>query len=541
MKVTADLKIFRQWLDKVFGIRRAVHAVVCGGRAMSHSSPRILCVDDDPLFQRFVAISLRRTEYEVIAAIDGVEACEMVERAGTERFHCVIIDRRMPRMDGLEFLDWLRAHDANLSAIVITAEGEKAHVEKTLRAGACNFLDKPVTAEQLREAVVEAVALTNQRRHLTQLRENVSRYGRYLRDTITSLPSDGNLPWEFFYLPKHEAGGDFLVQLRLNERQQLVLLTDVSGHDLWSAQWSAYFHGFLRGSLRCGCSVEDALKGFNASTLERSPEGETLSIAVCALLVDRAARNMTIFCCGAPLPVWVVNEKRLETMHGTAGPPLGWFEDCCPTTVTVPLAAGAVYLWTDGIDELARELDASPLSVAQAVLNANRERGAADWISASSDDLLVAQVFPSETPSESARNIQPLIVDVYRREQLKEVDTLQSYWENSLRIALPDLDSTMLYDILLSAREAVVNALLHGCGPNEEACFQISHNASARTLSVLVSDPGPGHNFSLEDHKAENQNELVEAHRGLMLIESFATQTEHSRNGANLRMEFSLS
>lgn len=508
---------------------------------MTPSAPLILCVDDDPMFQRFVGISLRRSGYELVSALDGIEACETLERAGAATFSCVMIDRRMPRMDGLEFLNWLRGREPNLSAIVVTAEGEKEHVEKTLRAGACNFLDKPVTAEALREAVEEAVALTEQRRHLAQLRDNVNRYGRYLRDTITSLLSDSHVPSECFYLPKHEAGGDFLVQLRVNDQQQLVLLTDVSGHDLWSAQWSAYFHGFLNGSLRSGAGIEQAFKDFNAASLERSQETEVLSIAVCALLLDRTAQTMTIFCSGAPLPVWVAG-RRIETVRAPAGPPLGWFEEHRPASKTVPLPEGAVYLWTDGVEELARQLNASPLSVGQALLKTEGGRIPPKWIAAVSDDLLVTRVFPSAAaPADRTDEPEPVVLDFYGPEQIHDIDALQAVWENSLRIALPDLDRTTLYGVLLAAREAVVNALLHGCQAGEKARFEMMYLASTQTLSVLVSDPGPGHNFSLNEHEIEHQNDLADAHRGLMLIESFATDTERSRNGANLRMEFALS
>lgn len=509
---------------------------------MTPPIPRVLCVDDDPFFQRFVGICLRRTSYDLITASDGVEACEVLERAGLDAFSCVVVDRRMPRMDGLEFLEWIRARDPNLCAILVTAEGEKEHVEKTLRAGACNFLDKPVSAEALRQAVSEAVATTHQRRHLVQLRENVHTYGRYLRDTITSLISDNNVASECFYLPQHEAGGDFLVQLRVNENQHLILLTDVSGHDLWSAQWSAYFHGFLNGSLRSGASVQQTLVAFNAAALEQSRETETLSIAVCALLLDRQAHTMTIFCCGAPVPVWVESEESVRTLQSPAGPPLGWFDDCCPNTVTVPLPAGAVYLWTDGVDDLAHGMNASPLSVAHALLRAKDGSIPLPGISYSSDDLLVTRIFPSELRVPNASDeLQPLILDFYRAEQIGEIDLLQKYWENSLRIALPHVDETVLYGVLLSAREAIMNALAHGCRSDEQATLEVSYRASAGALSVRVSDPGFGHSFSLEDHSAADRNELVDAHRGLMIIESFADSVAKSRNGADLRMEFSLS
>lgn len=514
---------------------------------MNQSVPHVLCVDDDPLFQRFVAISLGRAGYSLVVAADGVEATEAFERAGAGALSCVVIDRRMPRMDGLEFLDWVRARDPNLAAIVVTAEGEKEHVEKTLRAGACNFLDKPVSADALREAVAHAVALTAQRRHLAELRDNVHRYGRYLRDTITSLPSDNNVTSDCYYLPKHEAGGDFLVQLRVNADQRLVLLTDVSGHDLWSAQWSAYFHGFLNGSLRGGASFEESLRAFNSASVERSHDTENLSIAVSALLLDSAAGSMTVFCGGAPAPVWVEDGANVDTLRSPAGPPLGWFPDWQPIQRTVPIPRGAVYLWTDGLEDLAHSLEASPLSVAHALLKTNHGAPQPAWIAGSNDDLLVTRVFPSHrTPAGPAaaspsEDVAPLVADLYSPGQLNDIDALQRYWENSLRLALPALDTAALYGVLLSAREAVLNALVHGCREGGQTSFEIGYRSSTGALSVRVSDPGPGHSFPIVAHHAADAADLVDAHRGLMLIDAFATHTERARNGADLRMEFSLS
>jgi CheY-like chemotaxis protein len=510
---------------------------------MDTSVPLILSVDDDPLFQRFVSLSLRRMGFELMSAPDGMAGCECLERTGSEAFSCVLIDRRMPRMDGLEFLEWLRARDPNLSAILVTAEMEVEHLEQTLAAGTCTFLEKPLTAETLRIAVAHASKVTKQRRQLTQLRENVHRYGRHLRDTIASLPTDEDLASESFYLPKHEAGGDFLVKMKVSEDQQLILLTDVSGHDLWSAQWSAYFHGFLNGSLRGGASVGETLMRFNVASVERAHAAENLSIAVCALLFDCAAQTMTIFYGGAPLPVWTNAEGSLSTIQAQGGPPLGWFADCGPSEITVPWPSGAVYLWTDGIDDLARALNASPLSIAQALLKYQQasysQAALPAWVSDSVDDLLVTRVYPGKAPA--ADDLEPLLLANYQSAQIRDIDKLQEHWENSLRIALPELGQAILYAVLLCTREALINALTHGCAEGGSAKIRIVYKSSTNTLLVQVSDPGPGHAFAIEEHLKSDQLDLVEKHRGLMLIRSFATRTSTRRNGADFQMEFSLS
>lgn len=116
------------------------------GRA---SAARILVVDDETDLAAILANRLRRAGYEVGLASDGVDALEQV---GHDRPDLVLLDVRMPRLDGIETVRRLRQDVATtrLPVIVMTANAEAADRARALEAGADACLAKPFeTAEML--------------------------------------------------------------------------------------------------------------------------------------------------------------------------------------------------------------------------------------------------------------------------------------------------------------------------------------------------------------------------------------------------------
>jgi len=113
---------------------------------------RILVVDDEPDLGAVLATRLRRAGYEVSVASDGLEALELIGRAPPD---LVLLDLRMPRLDGLETLRRLR-HDgatARLPVIVMTANAEPADRARALEGGAAACLAKPFEAREVLEQI----------------------------------------------------------------------------------------------------------------------------------------------------------------------------------------------------------------------------------------------------------------------------------------------------------------------------------------------------------------------------------------------------
>jgi two-component system, OmpR family, alkaline phosphatase synthesis response regulator PhoP len=117
---------------------------------------RILVVDDDPNIRKTVRQALEVQGYEVRTANDGRQALEL-QRA--EPFDVLLLDMRMPRMDGLETISALHVANAFPRIVLMTAFGHIDEVAQGLRHGAMEFLQKPFTPQSLREAVARLLQL----------------------------------------------------------------------------------------------------------------------------------------------------------------------------------------------------------------------------------------------------------------------------------------------------------------------------------------------------------------------------------------------
>ena len=196
-------------------------------------------------------------------------------------------------------------------------------------------------------------------------------------------------------------------------------------------------------------------------------------------------------------------------------------------------------MWTDGLQDLAEQQGVSVLSLAHALQEAEQGKRRPPWIDAAKDDVLLAVLqLPLAQPTEEP--FRPLILEQYHGRQRSDIDVLQSYWGRSLNLAVPDLADARLHDILLASREALLNALTHGCGGQSDqmAVFQVAFCALRHTFRVRVRDSGPGHNFDFTQHERIAESELVEGHRGILLIKHLASSVNLERHGASVIMSF---
>jgi len=121
--------------------------------------PRILVVDDEPDLRTLYELTLLREGHRVDAAATLAEAGELLT-AG--RFDCVITDMRLPDGLGLELLRNLQAQQRAERCIVMTAYGSAENAVDALKAGAFDYLTKPVDLKQFRAVVASAIQSTAQ-------------------------------------------------------------------------------------------------------------------------------------------------------------------------------------------------------------------------------------------------------------------------------------------------------------------------------------------------------------------------------------------
>ena len=131
----------------------------------------ILCVDDEPAVAMIVEHTLRAAGHETVGARNVPEALQVLARGGVE---LIISDYKMPGLSGLEFLELLTSEGFDIPLIMLTGYASIEHAVASIKAGAVDYITKPVRPEQLTLAVEQALELVALRKENATLRREMS-------------------------------------------------------------------------------------------------------------------------------------------------------------------------------------------------------------------------------------------------------------------------------------------------------------------------------------------------------------------------------
>ncbi len=135
---------------------------------------RVLIVDDDPVQRRLLEEIVRRGGYKPIMAEHGEGAVEKINVAAPGEIDIVILDLVMPGLDGMGVLEAVRPDTSNLPVIVQTVQGSIDTVVSAMRAGACDFVVKPVSPERLLTSVKNALKLGALQGEIKRMRRKIA-------------------------------------------------------------------------------------------------------------------------------------------------------------------------------------------------------------------------------------------------------------------------------------------------------------------------------------------------------------------------------
>jgi two-component system NtrC family response regulator len=131
---------------------------------------RILVADDEPAQRELVGGFLRKHGFEVTQAADGRQA---LARFKQEPFDLVLTDQKMPDLSGLELLEGVRAITPEAAVMIMTAYGTIETAVSAIKAGAADYLTKPVNLDELLHRI-----------HQVQERQRLLTENRELRDAL---------------------------------------------------------------------------------------------------------------------------------------------------------------------------------------------------------------------------------------------------------------------------------------------------------------------------------------------------------------------
>jgi DNA-binding NtrC family response regulator len=141
-------------------------------------SGTILVVDDDPVQRRLLEAMVRRFGYEPVVAEGGEQALSILRSPDGERIDIAVVDLVMPGLDGLGLMAKLREAGIETPVIVQTAHGSIETVVTAMRAGALDFVVKPVGAERLQVSIKNAIRVDS-------LEGEIRRMGRRASGTLS--------------------------------------------------------------------------------------------------------------------------------------------------------------------------------------------------------------------------------------------------------------------------------------------------------------------------------------------------------------------
>jgi sigma-B regulation protein RsbU (phosphoserine phosphatase) len=328
------------------------------------TGPRLLVVDDNEDNRYTLILRLELEGYQDISVADDGEAA--IELLRTQEFDLVLLDVMMPKLDGYQVLERLKAegrlHD--IPVIMISALNEIESVVRCIELGAVDYLSKPFDPVLLKARVgasLEKKRLRDEvRAHLARMEEELES-ARQLQMSMlpTVFPSPSKQrPVEIFAMmePAREVGGDLYDFFDCDDGTLCFLIGDVSGKGVPAALFMARAKNLIRLITRLARGADGAAPGpaeiVDMVNRELCQDNAGMMFVTLFFgMLDPKTGDLRFTNAGHN-PPYRLDGKAVEAVTLSKGRPLGLRTTSTYETGSLTLAAGeTLYLYTDGVTE----------------------------------------------------------------------------------------------------------------------------------------------------------------------------------------------
>lgn len=119
------------------------------------TQPKVLVIDDEPDIRELLTITLSRMD---IAADTAADVAEAKAQLSKNKYNLCLTDMKLPDGNGIDIVHYIQQHSPSLPVALITAHGNMDIAIQAMKAGAFDFLNKPVDLASLRKLVATAIA-----------------------------------------------------------------------------------------------------------------------------------------------------------------------------------------------------------------------------------------------------------------------------------------------------------------------------------------------------------------------------------------------
>jgi len=322
--------------------------------ATAAQAGRILVVDDDEGNRDMLSRRLQRLGHSVAVVENGRLALELLH---AEPFDLMLLDLQMPKMNGYEVLERLRAHETlrNLPVIVLSASDETARVAHCIERGAADYLAKPFDPILLRariDACLERKKLLDRERAAHEmLARELAKAADFVRSLLPA-PLQERVESEWCFHPSEQLGGDAFGHHWIDDDHLGIYLLDVCGHGVGAALLSVSVLNTLRAHTLPGTDFQQPAAVLEA--LNRAFPAEAHNFFYFTFwygVYQPSTRELRYSSGGHPPAILLVDGEVIPL--ATEGASIGCFHSSVFVTATRSIAPGArLLLFSDGVFEI---------------------------------------------------------------------------------------------------------------------------------------------------------------------------------------------
>jgi DNA-binding NtrC family response regulator len=142
-----------------------------GAELMDQDQLKILVIDDDPKVPWILSEGLK--EFEIVSARDGAEG---ISAAREQQPQLVLLDIKMPGMDGLEVLSKIKEQNSSQEVIMLSGHGDTQHIVESIRLGAAEFINKPFDVREVEIHIRKVLERSLLKEENIKMRKRLSHY-----------------------------------------------------------------------------------------------------------------------------------------------------------------------------------------------------------------------------------------------------------------------------------------------------------------------------------------------------------------------------
>jgi DNA-binding response OmpR family regulator len=346
-------------------------------RAMNKER-KILLAEDEENLRFSLANILEDAGWEVAEASDGEEARKILEKDGGKDIDMLALDIQMPKMNGLELLDWLDSKDIRKPTLIMTGFGSRQLLLEIIKRGCDEYIDKPFTPGEFMAAVdrawkkqpadpdgtlvgeapaeysadTESAAVADFRGRLGELKNKIRKNPGDFNSHVDLNQDENGVRTAFRIRRISDLGGDFF-GLQSTAAGCEAIVADVSGHDLPASWHAAVVRSLFEENRRAGYDGKTFMRILNG--LLCGDGGNERMVTAVFARINLRGRQVRVVSAGHPHMIRMVSGDGAPVLFTGSDFPLGMRRNVEFHEVVFPFSPmDRLVFFTDGLTGASR-------------------------------------------------------------------------------------------------------------------------------------------------------------------------------------------